>query len=618
MNIHNTLYTLICTFIWGTLMISLPTQALAEESSLRNDYTISQYDVELDVKKDGSLMVKEDITYDFGKKNFSFMQRGIPLGDIRVDIQEVDLNNRDIAYDTSQSNGNLVLETEKKPDQLTGTETLSIEYTVQGLVRDSWNIYPPSISWRKGPIHYYEEYDEVYWNAIGDEWDVPIENSQVVVNLPQEVSSASLQSDCYTGEEGNTDEGLCSIDTREDERQVIFTLDTTLNQEFFTVATGFEPGVIDEVSRQDKFNRWALSLIFPGVIFLGLIIWRLQVTRERRSQVHLKRPIVRQYLFPKDLRPAQVSRVYHGQQNTKEFSSTIIDLAVRGIIHIREEEASGWFGYGQNTCYVILQDENYHQRDDLEEYEREILDLIFDHPPEENKEGVTRWVSTFTTSHDVLEDDDGRRMVDMNALAKKHVFASKATSMYKKITRSFSKDDYINSSIVRYVALNLLIGVGTLIGGVFIDSLFNVWFWTFGGIVTALLVWIMSAFAPTRTQKGLDVYGHMLGFKKYIEVAEKDRLKFQEDEQIFFENLPYAMVLGIVDKYSKAFEDIITHSPDWYEGTSTGFSSVGFQKSMNSLDSSIGKSFTSSSSGGGSSGGGSAGGGSGGGGGGAG
>lgn len=62
--------------------------------------------------------------------------------------------------------------------------------------------------------------------------------------------------------------------------------------------------------------------------------------------------------------------------------------------------------------------------------------------------------------------------------------------------------------------------------------------------------------------------GEIMGFKEFIETAEKPQLqKLQaEDEMYFYDILPYAVALGLADKWAKKFENIIVKQPSWYKG----------------------------------------------------
>lgn len=120
-----------------------------------------------------------------------------------------------------------------------------------------------------------------------------------------------------------------------------------------------------------------------------------------------------------------------------------------------------------------------------------------------------------------------------------------------------------------------------------------------------------------RTKQGMRWYGQILGLKRFIEVAEHDRLLklVEETPMLFYDILPFAYVLGVTDIWTKKFETIAIPEPDWYTGSSmNSMTSIylwsSLNRSLNSIQTSmISTPVTKSSSGGGFSGGGGGGGG---------
>src|SRR5436309_15436149 len=55
---------------------------------------------------------------------------------------------------------------------------------------------------RRGLLRF-EDHDELYWNATGDEWEVPIQHAEVYVNTPAGVSDKDVRTTAYTGPRGS-------------------------------------------------------------------------------------------------------------------------------------------------------------------------------------------------------------------------------------------------------------------------------------------------------------------------------------------------------------------------------------------------------------------------------
>lgn len=109
-----------------------------------------------------------------------------------------------------------------------------------------------------------------------------------------------------------------------------------------------------------------------------------------------------------------------------------------------------------------------------------------------------------------------------------------------------------------------------------------------GGILAGLIVMAFIPAMPQRSMLGAEAawIGH--GFRLFIEKAEQYRIKWQERENIFETFLPYAMVFGIADKWSKAFRDVTMTNPTWYEGQlGSSFNTMVFWGAMSNFGSTI-------------------------------
>ena len=137
----------------------------------------------------------------------------------------------------------------------------------------------------------------------------------------------------------------------------------------------------------------------------------------------------------------------------------------------------------------------------------------------------------------------------------------------------------------------------------------------FGIITVCLIISIICAYhLPKRNSYGRQLLGRLRGLKKFMEVAEKNRLTqlVEKDPKYFYKVLPYAYILGVSSKWINKFEDIMHENPDWYSGHSFYHNLNSFAHTMESLSvpsTSNGGISTSSGGGGGFSGGGGGGGG---------
>jgi uncharacterized membrane protein len=88
-------------------------------------------------------------------------------------------------------------------------------------------------------------------------------------------------------------------------------------------------------------------------------------------------------------------------------------------------------------------------------------------------------------------------------------------------------------------------------------------------IVVGLVALAVARIMPAKTAAGAELLRRSLGFRHYMEVAEKERQRFAERENIFSEYLPYAIVFGCVDRWARAFKDIdmSAQTSSWYAGS---------------------------------------------------
>jgi uncharacterized membrane protein len=98
------------------------------------------------------------------------------------------------------------------------------------------------------------------------------------------------------------------------------------------------------------------------------------------------------------------------------------------------------------------------------------------------------------------------------------------------------------------------------------------------------------------TPKGLSVLKKILGFREFLQLTEKDRLELlnapELQPEIFEKFLPYAMVLGVENKWAKKFEGIYNTIPNWYEDTKiTNFNSYSLTKDLTSFNNFFNKVF---------------------------
>ena len=149
------------------------------------------------------------------------------------------------------------------------------------------------------------------------------------------------------------------------------------------------------------------------------------------------------------------------------------------------------------------------------------------------------------------------------------------------------------------------------------------------GSVLAMLFALLLPYTARKTDYGIDMLRLLVGFKQFLNLAEKQRLEMllEENPNYYYDTLPFAQALNVSTVWAKKFDGMLTEPPTWFYGAGVNYNSADFgmnaiygamQSNVTSMPSSSGGSGGDSGggfSGGGFSGGGFSGGGSGGGGG---
>ncbi|MDI6821233.1 MAG: DUF2207 domain-containing protein [Patescibacteria group bacterium] len=259
--------------------------------------------------------------------------------------------------------------------------------------------------------------------------------------------------------------------------------------------------------------------------------------------------------------------------------------------------------------YLIKKTKEFVNDSNLHDYEKEYLSVLF-------------------ASKDVFST----REMKISADYKKKAFYLTIQKMKENIIKETELDTsaFEVSLSKEYKSLGIFIGSIVLVCFffLFITGNLNTQVGQFVIIIVAVILSVLGLFLFIKYEARLSQMGRILkedwlGFKMYLETAEKYRLQNLTPD-LFEKFLPYAMIFGIEKKWSRAFEGMHLPPPNWYGGamvtggavgaaSGVSFSPTGFSTSFSSAFSSA---FSSSGAGGGG-GGGSGGGGGGGGGGGA-
>jgi uncharacterized membrane protein YgcG len=590
------LRTVLCAVI---VLLTVPS-ARADEG-----WVIERLDFRLDIQSDSSIEAREAIDVDF---------RGLAHHGIYRDVVALQ------TYDgTSNRQYDIVLrsvtDADDRPHQVqTTTEGSARRFRIGDPGRTISGKETYRLAYRlAGALNAFADHDELYWNATGV-WPVGVERSIIRVTAP---ADAFVRVDCFQGQSGSTER----CDARLDSGEAVFTATRPLAAgEQMTIVAGLRKGAVAApapllVARpRDIFGFFdrtptLLALMFGGfvLVFGGVcgLWWELgrdrrylsihylsQDEREQRVPPFAPDPIVVEFEPPEKMRPGQMGLLFDERADTLDVTATIIDLAVRGYLTIRELPNAGvlaWFG---KTDYQL--DRLKPPDAGLLEYERIVLTGLF---PSE------------ATSRRKLSDLRENFYSDL-AKAKKALYQD-------GVERGWfpRRPDSVRTAW-RFASFGLVIAGFLLV--IYLGARWGAGLVGLPVVGGGLLLSLVSNAMPRRSARGREAMRRALGFARYIKTAEQHQQAFAEWAGIFTSYLPYAIAMKCVDRWARAFKDIDLRqaTAGWYVGASP-FDATSFSSNMDGFSSSLSSAMASTPGGSGGSGfsGGSSGGGGGGGGG---
>lgn len=461
------------------------------------------------------------------------------------------------------------------------------------------------------------EFDQFYFNLIGTEWDCMIENAEFHIKMPSNIKDyyINFTAGMY-GDEGND-----MVSYLVDGDTITATLNEPLYQyEGVTVRVEMPEGYYTEVVR--KFNLW--DYFYPIALCVLLLISFSLYLKFGKDTKPI--PIV-SFSPPKGLTSAEVGYILDGVVDDKDVISLILFWASRGYLKIEVSE--------DDNITLIKQNELGKKKSS---YQRDMFKELF-------KGGNTVDISKLNNFGDVVESTkiDLTNHFEYNTQNSIYTSSSKTVSNLLKVLSilpifscvlKLGIDNPLNIGLNFVILGGFLYSVGFSFIVFRISNIFNKWntllrkernrnlvLWVtimvlvslifivlmilfFGNITLSLLAILslffmayLSTMSKRKTEQGEKLVNETLGFRQFINLAEKDRLNelAEENPLYFYDILPYAYVLGISDKWCKKFEDINIAPSKWmiFGNDSYAWDALYYQRllrqSMNTVETTMSK-----------------------------
>ena len=572
---------------------------LFQGSGMSQEERILNYEVVMEVMKDRSIKVKEDLTVNVtGKVIKRGITRSLPNSRIlqsgkkkpvRYKILRVLRDGKPEGVSTRTEYGNEVLYIGRREVLLRpGQYQYTIEYEVPNQVEQL------------------EKIDEIYWNAVGHDSRFPIDEASCLVKLP--VGANHLQKACYTGFYGAREGNNCAVKEFNNGNELFFQASNLAPKQGMTIGVGFEKGIVEGPTFLEKYGS-ALLLSLSALGLLGYFI-----TTWNKYGIDPPKPTPYPlFASPEGYSPSSLSYIAKESYQTNKVTASIINLAVNGYIRIDETESNSFLSKRKNYTLTRLKEHN----EALPKEDIALMNRLFAHGNQVTIDGS--YESTVKSAYEAHQN---------NILAQHEAFVNEGNnrqflvipivvSFLTVIAAIFMMNR--NGAEMDGMGIVLLSGVFILLPLIIIFSIFSskkvipkgiqgiiipfLFFIIFSGglpmfmglselkgmvhnlfngasinavalglfIPMALIALFVYGYLIKRpTEKKLKLQSEIEGFKMYLEMAEKDRMNLlnppDRTPEHFEAMLPFAFALGVEHKWSAIFKSILeaaAYQPNW-------------------------------------------------------
>jgi uncharacterized membrane protein YgcG len=517
----------------GAIIASL---LAASPARSETGWSVRSFDVALTIHPDAVLDVTETIDADFEVPKHG-IYREIPIR-YAVGLHQYALRFRVLGIDDGNGTayGTKLIFDENRvririgdPDRIiTGFARFRIRYRVERAI-----LWERNRAWAEaGPD---PNGAVLRWVATGTEWGVPIRRATVTVHLPRDLDDASVEYDGWTGAYGSRNKDFTK--RRVDARTLAYETGPLRPGESITIDVTMPAHAVARAAWTRELWWWLVDNfpygLFPLALAACLAGWYF-----RGRDLPGRGSVVVFYEPPDGLGPAEVGTLIDERVDLRDMSAVIIDLAVRGYLKIAEVASNSWLSSRRDYCFTRLK-----SPDDLKPFEKQLYSQIFDSKPS------------------VLLSDLQTKFYPVLGRVKNQLY------------RGLSKQGYFDGNPDTVRTTFLVLGLIAVLLAVGLAALFQTWMigrvFVFPIVITAILsaiaVVITSRVMPRRTRKGRVAWEQIAGLEEYIRRAEVDDIKAQDRRGVFERLLPYAMIFGLSNRWAKAFADLYTQPPDWYQ-----------------------------------------------------
>ena len=519
---------------------------------------IRNYEVTVQINKNGTLTVNEVIDYQFGEEFKHGIYRDIPLRSKRFGF---DVHKSFIKMNWIKRDG--------KDEEYTknhfyegiryriGSETELVNlYKTESVYELNYDIY--NAVFEKDGIY------QVYYNAIGQFWNVPIEQASVIIRFPdgQKIKKNEIEKlEVYTGSYGEKGE---NYDILENDEEIHISTKELEAKNGLTFMLNLKTDKISP-TLVDKLKIVYLSN--PAIIILPFLLLFLTIYSIVTWKFFGKDPqgksVIPEFNLPKDISPMFAAYI-NGERDTVEIlNAGIFTLLTKGFIVANR--VNGEIKYNKESKTV------YTQETELAEEERMLLDSL---SSEKNDifGSEKRIYNKANSIIEILKDKYHKIIYKNNGSFLVPFYC--AVPVFMIFIFSQTNFEIFNPFIILYILITLgsffhriwitvskklLIGlvIIVILGVSFYQGIEIFVFTTYFVILFIVYAKLIGKY----TNEGLRKKEYLKGMKMYIKTAEENQIrKFDNVKELieYFNGiLPFAVALGVKNEAIKLMKKTI-------------------------------------------------------------
>ncbi len=513
---------------------------LLASPALANDIHKLVSDVE--VKKDGSLLVNETIQMDATKKAALIRIISAHCPDkakahessIKV-LGVTDENGNKLPVRTHFDGHEETIRLDDK-DIIKKSHTYNLKYVV-----------------RKA-VNFLDDHPELMFDATGTEIPVRIDLAQLRIKLPAHVDPKTVEGKYYIGSTvDGTPQKLSVVGDQFVVEKVGLSPGEGLIAELdFPKGSMSPPSMLDQVKW--LFDDWYLAIVLPTAAFL--ILWLHRQILQWKWRKYAEETL---WDTPK-LTPAELGTLLDERVDMPDITASLVDLAQRGYIQMRRIPNMGMFRLSEHDVEFIRNPDPVNVKP-LREHENLLLKAMF-----------------VDTQKQYLGNLQGC-MRDIVPILKKAVMSGLVRDGY------FLRNPETDRAI--FYTLAGLIGAAA-----FVVEYFNLLeaqskMVGLGMILTAAVLVMAVQFIPRRTEKAVHALALAVGLRDRMSNPDKHGIdeKFAQEPTVFYRLLPYSIILQAAEPWAEAFKDKLYEAPFFYQvfrgsEVEETFSSVEFMQDL--------------------------------------